>query len=506
MPELSGAAAAAQAPSTPVHGYLLLVGPDGAGKSTVIEALAARAATSGIPLQRRHSRPGFIAGRPVGTAPVTNPHGEPPRGLVGGGAKLAVVFLDHLVGGHVRWRPLRRRGLLVVERGWFDLRVDPRRYRLPRSVAALVAPLGRVLPRPDLVVLLSGDPVQLHERKPEIGAHEVERQIERWREVAVRAGRRVLEIDTVTAGADAVASSIMDALGTGRVPPSQWRRTPLTAPRVSLRTTGDAAAAMHVYQPFSPTARLGAALGTRVRRAGLPASEPVPDLDALLAHVGLSVHGVVAMRSSSPGRVVLATCRDGLMEAILKVGPGDDVGLRREAQMLRAPLRDGSSFRRPEVLWNGDWGDRYAVVTRATPPRTSRRWTVEDVMPILTDLGTAARDGSPVTHGDLAPWNLVRSASGPVLLDWEFSRFTDEPLFDLVHFVVQSGSLLGRYRPAEALTLLCGDGSPGARLLARRGRAPGEARELVHQHLLEWRPTEPRAQRFRDALVALVDG
>src|SRR5258706_15215769 len=126
--------------------------------------------------------------------PVTEPHRQSPRSTPGALAKLGVVLVDTLLGAATAWRPARRRGVVVVERGWFDMAVDPRRYRLPLGFRRVVRWLGRTIPKADVVVILSGDPRAVHERKPEIGVAEVTRQIESWRVLGPRAGRRVVEL------------------------------------------------------------------------------------------------------------------------------------------------------------------------------------------------------------------------------------------------------------------------------------------------------------------------
>lgn len=70
-----------------------------------------------------------------------------------------------------------------MERGWFDIAVDPRRYHL--SVPPmLVELLGHLLPSPDLVIVLEADPQILRRRKAELPLAELSRQIARWRQVA----------------------------------------------------------------------------------------------------------------------------------------------------------------------------------------------------------------------------------------------------------------------------------------------------------------------------------
>lgn len=480
-------------------GLVLVVGPDGAGKTTVVDALAALARG---PVARAHHRPGVLARRASG-APVTDPHAEPERGVLASLAKLGVVFADHVVGGHTRWRVQRRAGLLLLERGWFDMVVDPRRYRLPVGLAPVVRVLGRLVPRPDVVLLLTGDPAALHARKPEIGEEEVRRQIERWRTLAPVVARRVVEIDTCRTEPVAAAATVLAALG-GR--PEPWRRVPLTPARVALRTTGRARPALAVYQPQSARARLGAAVSYgAVPLLGRQVNEPVEHLGELWCLLGVRPDGVASMRSSTRGRVLLSACRDGHMHTVVKIGAAGDAALRNEAAMLAAAFRPDLPVARPDLVWAGEWRDRFVLATRA-----ARRcggggaWAPDDVVPLAEALAAAGPAGGAITHGDLTPWNLVRTGRGPVLLDWESARWADEPLHDLAHFVVQGGALLERYGPERAVSLLCDARSPGVRLLAARGLDRDVARPLLGTYLAQARPTEARAVRFRDEMVRLV--
>jgi thymidylate kinase len=190
-----------QPPHLRMGGVLSVGGPDGVGKTTLCEALVGevlagaevlhvrfprllprRSATSRLEIRLGPGKtPDLNAARvypPVYPAPVAV-------------AKTLYLFVDFWLGWMLRVRPLvRRGGWVVFERGWWDHAVDPRRYRL-RPPARLVPLLGRLLPKPDLFLLLEADPEVVIARKPQLSAGELVRQMEAWHTVLPPSSRRV---------------------------------------------------------------------------------------------------------------------------------------------------------------------------------------------------------------------------------------------------------------------------------------------------------------------------
>ncbi len=475
---------------------VLIVGPDGAGKTTVLDALERQL---GQPPVRAHSRPGVIAGRASDGAPVTDPHGQSPRGTVASLAKLAVVLLDTILGTWLRWRRTARHALLVVERGWYDLAVDPHRYRLPRSFRPLVGALGALVPRGDLVVVLTGDPAAFHARKPEIGTAEVARQLSAWERYAPRAARRVLHIDTVAQSADAAATQLRRALPTGR----RWYRVPLAPGRLGLMATGPGPA-LRLYRPHRRTAWLASRLhpvllGLRLAQRAAPPE--LPDLDHLLARDGYPAEQVAMLRSSAPGRWVVAAADRRRLHTVVKVGR-DDRGLDNERAALRT-LRSSEGVVLPEVVGDVQDGDWRALATRALP-RTDRTPELDQVVELATAL-TRGDLGVPVVHGDLAPWNLAVDGDRLVVWDWEEAELaTARPLHDLTHYVIRVGTLLGRWQPDEAAALLSAPDGPGARHLADLDLPPSTAAAHVRAYLERTQATTPQEQDYRTRVAAIL--
>jgi thymidylate kinase len=170
---------------------IVVVGPDGTGKSTLCAMLIDRLFTE-TPVMRVHHRFGVLRQR--NASPTTEPHADPPYGRLLCEMKAVYLFVDYLLGWSLRALPfLRRGGWVVLERGWWDLAVDPARYRLRRETT-LVRVLGRLLPAPDLLILLDCPPEILLARKAELPVAEVVRQSEAWRQF-VAGNARAVRVD-----------------------------------------------------------------------------------------------------------------------------------------------------------------------------------------------------------------------------------------------------------------------------------------------------------------------
>ena len=181
---------------------LSVAGPDGTGKTTLCDALTHEVLT-GRQVLRVHHRFGVLPARTKHEGPVTEPHRNPPYPRLASEAKAVWLFVDFWLGWVFRARPfVRRGGWVLLERGWWDLVVDPRRYRLhPRT--RLARSLGHLLPQPDLLVVLEGPAQVLLARKPELPEAELARQMKAWHDVVPARAARVF-VDTSQPLADVV--------------------------------------------------------------------------------------------------------------------------------------------------------------------------------------------------------------------------------------------------------------------------------------------------------------
>ena len=172
----------------PVGMRIVIMGPDGVGKSTLIAQLC-------LPCFRRmkqfHFRPGVL-GKKITGAPVTQPHAQVPRSRAASFAKTFYYFLDHWIGHILKTFPSKVRNELVVfDRSFEDIFIDPKRYRLA-GAETMARILRRFLPKPELTIILDADPAIVHARKPELSLEELSRQREVFRQLAGRLPRCIV--------------------------------------------------------------------------------------------------------------------------------------------------------------------------------------------------------------------------------------------------------------------------------------------------------------------------
>lgn len=168
----------------PDFGTVWVVGPDGSGKSFLVEQLRERAARRGVRMHRYHQRAGLLLPkRARASEGFDSPHKVEVRRWTGQIGKILLSLLDFYA-GFARVLPRQRRELAIFERPPIDMAVDPRRYRLSERFGSLAGRLALLLPGPQVVAVCQGDPARIHARKPELGLDEVRRQQVRWAQLA----------------------------------------------------------------------------------------------------------------------------------------------------------------------------------------------------------------------------------------------------------------------------------------------------------------------------------
>lgn len=513
---------------------VLIAGPDGSGKSTLASQLPGACEGLFRRYLRLHWRPGLLPrpGALLGRRErdPSMPHRKAAFGAIPSLGLLAYYWVDFLVGTWTYVLPQRvRTGLVVNERGWWDIAIDPRRYRL-HVPSGLVMFLGRLIPRPDLVLRLEAEPDILMARKTELTYDEIERQTRAWRYLdmgvpTLRLGASRSQQELV-AGARAAIVRLLEArtasrLGAGwlSLPSSESTRWLIPrGPRHVART------AMSVYHPVTLRRLIGweasrlAALagGFRVLPRGPAPPRAIREL--LAPHVPPGGSIAVA-RANHPGRwTALLLDSAGGARKFAKIAltePGERE-LREEAAVIsRLAGHVSGPLEAPKVTSLEDglllmeaihWRPR--LQSWKLPPLVAR--CMGQFYASKSDGGT----GGGLVHGDFAPWNLLSVQGGWVLTDWEFAQEKGPLFHDVFHYLVQGHALLGHPSANTLLKGLLGRGWAG---LALRAYAEGADSEIedAHEHFLGYlersedsvdtsRPEGRRALVARRRLFVLV--
>lgn len=154
---------------------ICFLGADGAGKTAVGDQLQKELTPAFRRFQRFHLRPYLLGTEGDGVA-VTDPHGKPARSVLASMAKLAYFWLDYTFGYWFKVRLLKVRSTLVIfDRYYHDLLMDPKRYRYgaPAWMARII---GKLIPKPDLFIILDAPAEVINARKQEVSLNETKKQ------------------------------------------------------------------------------------------------------------------------------------------------------------------------------------------------------------------------------------------------------------------------------------------------------------------------------------------
>jgi len=171
--------------------FIVLIGPDGCGKTTISTNVRSNMERCFRGIWRFHWRPKLLPklGRNSGqnTEQSTPNQGSPPAppekskyntftSLI----RFTYYLADFVIGYWLVIYPKKTRSTLIVgERYFTDILVHPARYgfSLPKWYMRLCSYL---VPKPDVTILLYGDPQKIHDRKPELPVATISEQIGKY--------------------------------------------------------------------------------------------------------------------------------------------------------------------------------------------------------------------------------------------------------------------------------------------------------------------------------------
>lgn len=166
----------------PTGCWIALTGPDGAGKSFILNAVSRQFAPAFRSVRSYHMRPQVVGRKTARPAQAT----DLPRGLAASVAKIVDLTADYVFGYATRILPeVLRTQLILFDRCFYDLLVDSKRIRYGGPPWLLHA-AARICPSPDLVILLDAPPEVLWARKQELPMEEIARQRTAYLELAKR--------------------------------------------------------------------------------------------------------------------------------------------------------------------------------------------------------------------------------------------------------------------------------------------------------------------------------
>ena len=154
---------------------VVFLGPDGAGKSSVIDRIGLKLAAVFPRWVCWGIVPGLNAIFRRGKRSTAEPHGLPPRSLTVSLLRLAYWFAYYTFERLALRTVLARSTLVLFDRHFIDILVDQKRYRYGGPVWMLHL-LGWFIPKPDIVILLDAPTEVLQSRKQEVSFETTEHQ------------------------------------------------------------------------------------------------------------------------------------------------------------------------------------------------------------------------------------------------------------------------------------------------------------------------------------------
>lgn len=160
---------------------LVVLGPDGAGKTTVLNSIQSVTSQLYSEIRVKHLKPTlFMKKRIEDRGVVTDPHATPARGWFMSNVKIMAWLIESWVASvFIRNKNL---SLHIFDRYYYDIFVDPVRYRFNGSKKLMIL-IGKIIPKADLILVITAPANIIQSRKQEVSMDETLRQVEEYKKI-----------------------------------------------------------------------------------------------------------------------------------------------------------------------------------------------------------------------------------------------------------------------------------------------------------------------------------
>lgn len=184
---------------------IVVLGSDGVGKSTFINGMKEI-------LKRyfkeeffclRHSRPRFLKDpgdyiykkeKGINTININSRDNvKKPNNMILSFVRLIYYTLDYIIGYIIVFmKPLRKTGVVILDRYYYDFFVDPERNRmnLPQFIYTI---FYLFIPKPNIVIYLDAEPEVIYSRKQELEIVEIKKQREKYRKLSEKYAFHIID-------------------------------------------------------------------------------------------------------------------------------------------------------------------------------------------------------------------------------------------------------------------------------------------------------------------------
>ena len=218
----------------PTGFFIVILGPDGSGKSTVTEHLREQLDRGFRNTYQFHWRPNLLPklSRSPSSEETTDEVDNTPAvkskyGFMTSLIRFTYYWLDFVLGYWLKLYPTKARTTLIIgERYFADVLVHPARYgfSLPQWLMRIAS---KFVPKPDLTILLQDEPETIYKRKPELTVEMIAHQITEYEIEAKHWGKPVIVKTDKPADkvAEEISRSIIDACSDRTYRRLGWRKS-----------------------------------------------------------------------------------------------------------------------------------------------------------------------------------------------------------------------------------------------------------------------------------------